>query len=108
MIRLHSFDVRQGKTYTACQSSQVLKFSCPNICSCCLSMQVVGSLTAGWDDDDSTGDDNSSAGVLSHGDSQGSGGIARVDAPGGNPVYGESDVSGDGSQSILASDNSGF
>lgn len=68
-------------------------------------LQVVGSLTAGWEDDDSTGDDTSSAGVLSHGGSAGSGmGRGAAAAAGG----GFSNDSLEGEGSIMPSEDSGF
>jgi hypothetical protein len=49
-------------------------------CLACLP-QVVGSLTAGWEDDDSLDDDgsDSAGGTLSHGGSVGGGGRGGVD-----------------------------
>jgi len=82
------------------------------------SLQVIGSLTAGWDDDDSTGDDDSSAtGVLSHGGSTesdmarggpGAGAAAGMRGGGG---FGDGDslsLGEEGSQGAMASEDSGF
>jgi hypothetical protein len=71
-------------------------------------LQVVGSLTAGWEDDDSTGDDTSSAGVLSHGGSAGSGMGRGTGAATAGGSGGLSNDSLEGEGSIMPSEDSGF
>jgi hypothetical protein len=78
-------------------------------CPCVSRVQVVGSLTAGWEDDDSTGDDDSSAGVLSHGGSTGSAAGAGLGGAGGGRLGGTTGsdcLEGEGS--IMQSEDSGF
>jgi hypothetical protein len=76
----------------------------------CVAVQVMGSLTAGWEDDDSTGDDDSSAGVLSHGGSTGS--AAAAGGVGGGRLGGYGAPTGSDSLeeegSIVPSEDSGF
>lgn len=69
---------------------------------------MFGSLTAGWEEDDSTGDDASSVGVLSHGGSSDSYGpkAAAAAGPGGLGGMGDDSIEGEGS--ILPSEDSGF
>jgi hypothetical protein len=79
--------------------------------ACCGCVQVIGSMAAGWEDDDSTGNDDDSAGVLSHGGSTDSdvGNAAGRGRPGGMGAFaGEDSLEGEGSRSIIASEDSGF
>jgi hypothetical protein len=80
----------------------------PPTLPCVARLQVFGSLTAGWEEDDSTGDDNSSVGVLSHGGSSESFGPKAAAAGTAGGVGGMGDDSIEGEGSILPSEDSGF
>jgi hypothetical protein len=103
--------IRQSHPLLTSSRHHVLLQSAPLLplmiyCNCAVCVQVFGSLTAGWEEDDSTGDDNSSVGVLSHGGSSDSYGPKAAAGVGGGGGLGDDSIEGEGS--MIPSEDSGF